>query len=152
MGGAYAAGGELTGGSLNLAGRLLGLYPKACGPTTGPDDIEGMVFWGGWAWGLKPEASDPTTGPDAENGVAVGGGAAAKGEAVIGKFGRPGFSVPMVFNKTTLSARDDYTSIAKPARTNSRKVVKLLDIITKGSTAKLETHSTLAMLKCKQFS
>lgn len=119
MGGAYAAGGELTAGSLNLAGRLLGLYPEACGPTTGPDGIEGMVFWGGWAWGLKPEASDPTTGADAENGVVVGGGAAAKGEAVIGKFGRPGFSVPMVFNKTTLSARDDYASIAKPKSSSS---------------------------------
>jgi hypothetical protein len=58
----------------------------------------------------------------------------------------------MVFNKTILSAQDDYASIAKPARTSNRKVVTLLDIITKSSTAKLEIHSTLEMLKYKQFS
>ena len=47
MGGTYAVGGEITGESLNLAERLLGLYPETCGPATGPDDTEGMAFWGG---------------------------------------------------------------------------------------------------------
>jgi len=37
----------------------------------------------------------------------------------------------MVFNKKKLPAQDDYASITKPARTSNRKVVILLDIITK---------------------
>lgn len=57
-----------------------------------------------------PGASDPTLGPDDENGVIVG---ATNGvaEGAIGKFGRPGFSVPMAFNKTTSSVLYIYASI-----------------------------------------
>lgn len=45
------------------------------------------------------------TGPADEKGVADGG-AEAKGveEGLMGKLGRPGFSVPIVFNKVEISA------------------------------------------------
>lgn len=83
-------GGEGTDGSPKRAGRL------------GPADEEGIIVGG---VGLKLLASDPTTGPDDEKGLIVGR-AEAKGveEGLMGKFGRPGFSVPMVFSNTTTSA------------------------------------------------
>lgn len=85
-------GGDATDGSL-----------KRTGPAAGPADEKGVIVGGApGGVGLKLLASDPTTGPDDEKGVIVGG-AEAKGveEGLMGKVGRLGFSVPMVFNNMT---------------------------------------------------
>ena len=85
--------GDGTDGSLKRAGGL------------GLADEKGIIVGGApGGVGLKLLASDPTTGPDDEKDVIVGG-AEAKGveEGLMGKFGRPGFSVPMVFNNMAMS-------------------------------------------------
>lgn len=70
------------------------------GAAAGPADEKGGIVGGapGGA-GLKLVPPDPTMGPDDEKGVIVGG-AEAKGvdEGLVGKFGRPGISVPMFFH------------------------------------------------------
>lgn len=88
-------GGGGTVGSLNLPGGV-GLKLGAPGLTAGPDDANGVGVWGGAGGvGRKEGGSDPATGPIDEKGVIVC--PAAKGEeaGLAGKFGRPGFSVPI---------------------------------------------------------
>ena len=98
VGGTFDAGGG-TDGSVYLGGGG-SLKPEDWDPAKGPDDEKGTVGWGAAGEvGLKPDASDPTKGPDDEKGITFWGGAAAKGveAGLAGKFGRPGFSVPMGF-------------------------------------------------------
>ena len=90
-------GGGGTDGSLKRACRL--------GVAAGPADEKGVIVGGEpGGVGLKLVTSDPTIGPDDEKGVIVGG-VEAKGveEGLMGKFGRPGFSVPMFFNNMTMA-------------------------------------------------
>jgi hypothetical protein len=89
-------GGGGTDGSLNLPGGA-GLKLGAPGLTAGPDDENGVGVWeGAGGVGRKEGGSDPATGPIDEKGVVIVC-AAAKGKEVglEGKFGRPGFSVPI---------------------------------------------------------
>ena len=86
-----------TDGSLKRAGGL--------GAAVGPADEKDIIVGGApGGVGLRLVPSDPTIGPDDEKGVIVGG-AEAKGveEGLMGKFGRPGFSVPMFFNNMTMA-------------------------------------------------